>query len=201
MPYWHRYLKADGNWVPSVGGNGPPGEELADLRSGLGQPTGSVMALWPYYATETDGELTPELHAEHGAVTLYGLHQQGQKSPMHRKHVNPGQALRRLRDSEKFLETALDRRVQAAATTTSVPALLYRLRGLVTQLRGQAIPLDYDLLMHDLIMWADPESRKWVRSRWGLNYYARGGKGSTDNREGATVGEAAQDASAVPPGN
>ncbi|RSO50658.1 type I-E CRISPR-associated protein Cse2/CasB [Streptomyces sp. WAC 06725] len=201
LPYWHRYLQADGNWVPSVRDNGPPGEELADLRSGLGQPAGSVMALWPYYATRTDGDLTPELHAEHGAVTLYGLHQQGQRRPMHRRHVNLGQALRRLRDSGKFLDSALDRRVEAAATTTSVPALLYRLRGLITQLRGQAIPLDYDQLMRDLSMWEKAEPRKWVRSRWGLNYYARGSQESTGNRDAAAATEADRSASTVPPGN
>ncbi|WP_229925937.1 type I-E CRISPR-associated protein Cse2/CasB [Streptomyces longispororuber] len=201
VPYWRRYLRADGTWVPSMADAGPPGEELADLRSGLGQPVGSVMALWPYYATETDGALTPELEAEHGAVTLYGLHQQGQRRPMHRRHVGLGQALRRLRDSEKFLEKALDRRVEAAATTTSVPALLYRLRGLVTQLRGQSVPLDYDLLMRDLLMWMEPEPRKWVRSRWGLGYYARGGQGGTGSRDAAAAARVSQDASDVPPGN
>lgn len=180
VPYWRRHLRADGTWKPLVGKNGPPGEELADLRSGLGQPAGSVIALWPYYATETDGELTPELVAEHGALTLYGLHQQSQKRPMHKKGVNPGAALRRLRDSEKFLDSALDRRVEAAATTTSVPALLYRLRGLVTQLRGQAIPLDYDQLVRDLRQWPQAERRQLVRRRWALAYYTRGEQNGAD---------------------
>ncbi|MFH8491944.1 type I-E CRISPR-associated protein Cse2/CasB [Streptomyces longisporoflavus] len=181
--YWHRYLRADGTWVLQVDNNGPPGEELADLRAGLGQPTGSVMALWPYYATETDGQFTPELEAEHGALTLYGLHQQSQKRPMHQQHLALGQALRRLRDSEKFLDSALDRRVEAAATTTSVPALLYRLRGLIPQLRSQAIPLDYDQLMRDLRQWSHPEPRQWVRRRWGLAYYAHGTPGAADREE------------------
>ncbi|MFI8927419.1 type I-E CRISPR-associated protein Cse2/CasB [Streptomyces sp. NPDC053474] len=200
VPYWRRYLRTDGTWIPSVEGSGPPGEELADLRSGLGQPAGSVMALWPYYATETDGELTPELLAEHGAVTLYGLHQQGQNRPMHQKHVNLGRALRRLRDSEKFLDSALDRRVEAAATTTSVPALLYRLRGLITQLRGQGIPLDYDQLMRDLRQWSHPERRQWVRRRWGLAYYARGGQGSADSNDATAADSTAGGTTEVPPG-
>lgn len=182
IPYWRRHLGPDGTWKPLVAKNGPPGEDLAALRSGLGQPAGSVIALWPYYATETDGELTPELVAEHGALALYGLHQQGQKRPMHKKDVNLGAALRRLRDSEKYLDSALDRRVEAAATATSVPALLYRLRGLVTQLRGQAIPLDYDQLVRDLRQWSQAERRQWVRRRWGLAYYARGDQnGSGEN--------------------
>ncbi|WP_254878475.1 type I-E CRISPR-associated protein Cse2/CasB [Streptomyces sp. NA04227] len=182
--YWHRYLRADGTWIRPVESNGPPGEELAALRSGLGHPAGSVMALWPYYATETDGELTSELIAEHGALTLYGLHQQGQRRPMHRRDMNLGAALRRLRDSEKFLDSALDRRVEAAATTTSVDALLYRLRGLVTQLRGQGVPLDYDQLVRDLRQWPYAERRQWVRRRWGLAYYARGGQDGQGNQGG-----------------
>jgi CRISPR system Cascade subunit CasB len=180
--YWHRHIKADGNWRPYAL-NGPPGEELADLRAGLGREAGTVPEMWPYYTVPTDGRRTRELDAEHAALALYGLHQQSQNRPMHHQNRGVGRALRILRVRDRFSESALDRRLAAAVNANSVPAVLYRLRGLVTQLRQEAIPLDYDQLVVDLTRWHHPDSRQWVRRRWGLDYYAR------PSRENAVEGE------------
>ncbi|MER6911338.1 type I-E CRISPR-associated protein Cse2/CasB [Streptomyces sp. NPDC000594] len=160
--YWHRYPVRD---------NPPPGEDLAALRAGLGRAAGTVPSLWQHYTSPSDGEVTSELEAEHGALSLYGLHQQGQSRPMHRTGTGVGAALRALRGSGKFSHDALDRRVAAAVNATTVPVLLYRLRGLIPQLRAQSIPLDYDQLTRDLRSWSYPESRQRVRRSWGLAYY------------------------------
>ncbi|MEK8171849.1 type I-E CRISPR-associated protein Cse2/CasB [Streptomyces sp. M19] len=66
----------NGAWPRGVP-DGPPGEDLAALRAGLGKPAGTVPQLWPYYTVPTDGVRTDALEAEHGALSLYGLHQQG----------------------------------------------------------------------------------------------------------------------------
>ncbi|EDY51267.1 conserved hypothetical protein [Streptomyces clavuligerus] len=168
--YWHRHVGADGAWRKEHTG-GPPGEDLAALRAGLGKPAGTVPSLWQHYTSRTDGRPTPELEAEHGALSLYGLHQQSRRRPMHRPGVGLGEALRRLRQSGGVSADALDRRTAAAVNATSVPALLYRLRGLIPQLRSAAIPLDYDQLLRDLRNWAHPESRQRVRRTWGLAYH------------------------------
>ncbi|WP_308283796.1 type I-E CRISPR-associated protein Cse2/CasB [Streptomyces buecherae] len=169
--YWHRYLDArKGSWY-GFAPTGPPGEELADLRAGLGQDAGTVPAMWPYYTSPTDGEVTHALEAEHGALALYGLHQQSQQRPMHKPQVGLGSALRSLRVADRFSPEALDRRVAAAVNATSVRALLYRLRGLVPQLRAEGIGLDYDRLMRDLERWTHPEQRQRVRRTWGLAYH------------------------------
>ncbi|MFE6775669.1 type I-E CRISPR-associated protein Cse2/CasB [Streptomyces sp. NPDC057702] len=169
--YWSRYLDARGRWQGHAL-SGPPGEELADLRAGLGRPAGTVPAMWPYYTSPTDGEVTLELDAEHGALALYGLHQQSQQRPMHRADINLGTALRSLRVADRFSPEALDRRVAAAVNATSVKALLHRLRGLIPQLRAEAIALDYDWLTLDLARWTRPEQRQRVRRNWGLSYHA-----------------------------
>jgi CRISPR system Cascade subunit CasB len=158
------------NGAPMV----PPGQDLAAMRSGLGQTAGTVPALWPYYVTPTDGRRTAGLDAEHAALALFGLHQQSQRTPMHKKDVGLGDALRALRTSDRFSEEALDRRVAALVNATSVPALLYRLRGLITQLRAIGQPLDYSRLMQDINRWRHPEARQRVRRAWGLAYYAWG---------------------------
>ncbi|WP_405643924.1 type I-E CRISPR-associated protein Cse2/CasB [Streptomyces uncialis] len=186
VPYWRRHLRADGTWLPGAEG-GPPGEDLAALRAGLGRAAFTVPAMWSYYVSTCDGRVTPELEAEHAALALYGLHQQSRREPMHTPRVNLGQALGDLRRRENgkaqnpertvtgretTRDTALDRRVAAAVEATSLPPLLYRLRNLVPSLRAEAIALDYDLLMKDLSCWRYPERRQRVRRRWGLGYYA-----------------------------
>lgn len=170
--YWGRHREGDG-WNGDMPG-GPPGEELAALRAGLGRAAASVPAMWPYYTTPTDGRVTRMLEAEHGALALYGLHQQSQSVPMHRRNAPLGRALHELRLRDRFSSDALDRRVAATVESESLPALLYRLRMLVPNLRAAALPLDYDQLLHDLYDWQKTDSRQQVRRRWGLQYYVWG---------------------------
>ncbi|MET9292825.1 type I-E CRISPR-associated protein Cse2/CasB [Streptomyces sp. NPDC003077] len=193
--YWAGRAGADGRWkvIPGLGPMEPPGEDLAALRSGLGLGAYEAPALWPFYTSPADGKVTPELEAEHVALSLYGLHQQSQRQPMHQQGISLGAALRVLRHSGRFREEAVDRRVAAAVNATSVPALAYRLRGLITQLRGIQQPLDYDRLLSDIKGWHHAESRRRVRRAWGLAYDAPSphrphGEDGNDGTSGAEDG-------------
>ncbi|MGY4100753.1 type I-E CRISPR-associated protein Cse2/CasB [Nocardia sp. R16R-3T] len=172
--YWKRHLDKDGDW--KVKDASPPGAELAALRAGLGRPALTVPKMWPFYTVEPDPELerfgaaSPGQEAEHAALAFYGLHQQSQQTPMHRHGVGLGSALLVLRRHDRRSADAVDRRVSALVTSTSVPALLGRLRGLVTQLRDIHQPLDYDRLMGDLEAWPWPEGRQRVRKTWAQGY-------------------------------
>jgi CRISPR system Cascade subunit CasB len=181
--YWNRFVDQDGGWRkdPRTGAAmRPPGEDLAALRSGLGRAAVSVPQMWPFYTCQVDDRLarrdqvSDEQAAEHAALALFGLHQQAQDIPMHRPDVTLGKALRAMRYSGKFSEEAVDARVSATVAATSVPALLMRLRGLVTQLRVVKQPLDYDRLMADIRRWHRLEARQLVRRGWGLGYHAWG---------------------------
>lgn len=180
-PYWETRVGPDHTWRYDPRTDRtlkPPGEDLAALRSGLGRPVMDSPKLWPFYNSEVDDalalrdEVSDEQKAEHAALALYGLHQQSQPDPMHRQGVKLGTALLRLRQSGKFSEEALDRRVAVMAEATSVTALLVHLRGLVTQLRSIRQPLDYTHLMSDIRRWHDPEQRAQVRLKWALGYQA-----------------------------
>ncbi|MHC0429818.1 type I-E CRISPR-associated protein Cse2/CasB [Streptomyces sp. O3] len=173
--FWQQLVNDKGQWRTdpvSHAQRKPAGEDLAVFRAGLDRRAGEVLPLFRYYATPTDGKSTVELEAEHAALALYGLHQQSTSHPMHKPGVSLGTALLGLRRSGRFSEEAVDRRVEAAANTTSVDALRYRLRGLVTQLRVVGQPLDYSRLVRDINRWHRPSSRQIVRRRWGLDYYA-----------------------------
>ncbi|GAA4961998.1 hypothetical protein GCM10023205_27070 [Yinghuangia aomiensis] len=182
MRYWNRFTAPDGTWRknPVTGLAGPPpGEDLAALRRGLSVPPGTSLPIWRLCSAPVDDRLarrdqvTPEQRAEHAALALYGLHQQSQRTPMHKRGVSAGAALRTMRSTGAYSGDAVDRRVNAAVTATSTRVFVARLRGLVTQLRGQGLPLDYDLLVRDLMAYERPAGRAAVRERWAVAYYSR----------------------------
>lgn len=176
---WHRYIAADGTWR-RMNGNAtarPPEKDLAVLRRGLGHPAGTVLEMFPFYTCPIDdgaarqGKFSTEQEAEHIALALYGLHQQGQDSPMHQDGCGLGRAVLGLRGQRHTSDQAVDARFQQAFSASSTPALHLRLRGLVTQLKGIQQPLDYDQLIRDIHHWDRPAARSRVRRRWGLDYY------------------------------
>jgi CRISPR system Cascade subunit CasB len=173
--FWDRHTDGNGHWK---GTDRPAGEDLAALRRGLGREAGEVPQMWPFYRELNEkGSLTQELSAEHVALTLFAVHQQGKERPVHRAGIGLGTALLALRHSGKYSPEAIDRRFAAAATATSLAELTGHLRGLITQLRtdsasGQQHSLDYTQLMRDLRDWQRPNHLGRVRRRWGSQYFA-----------------------------
>lgn len=173
--YWERHTDGDGRWR---GKDRPSGEELAALRRGLGREPGEAPQMWPFYRSLNEqGRLTCKLAAEHLALTLFAVHQQGKERPVHRAGVGLGTAMRDLRHSGKYSPEAIDRRFSAAATATSLTELAGHLRGLITQLRaagrnGGEHALDYTRLTWDLRDWQTPVRAAAVRRRWGSQYFA-----------------------------
>ncbi|MCD0452842.1 type I-E CRISPR-associated protein Cse2/CasB [Actinocorallia sp. API 0066] len=176
--YWNR-IDAEGEWSKTGLFSGPPpGEDLAAMRAGLGRGFGEVPRLWPLYRSPVDDEqakhgwVSVDQQAEHAALSLYGLHQQSKQRSMHRPGVRPGIALLRLRQHGKFSEDAVDRKVNAAATTTSPEALLISLRGLVDLLRTIDQPMDYDALRRLVRDWHHEDSRRRARRQLAVDYQA-----------------------------
>lgn len=165
-PFWWRYNPA----------NPSDAAVLAVLRSGAGRQPGDVPAMWPYYSELTaEGDRTGKLNAEHLALTVFGIHQQGQRRPVHDrdapKRPTFANTLGRLRASGRFSEEALDQRFAQAANAPDLDALGYHLRGLVTMLKK--LPesgFDYDRLCRDLYRWQRPEKAPRVRLDWGIEY-------------------------------
>jgi len=134
--------------------------------------------MWRFYTTlRADGGLTPHLHAEHAALTLFAVHQQSLPRSAHATGTGLGAAVKELRDSGKFSPDAVDRRFATAATATSLSEASYHLRGLVRQLRQIRQPLDYTVLFWELVGWQGPAHVGQVRRRWAAQYFR--------NRDGA----------------
>jgi CRISPR system Cascade subunit CasB len=153
---------------------------LAQLRRGAGKLPQDVPELWGVTGTErlfTDRDLS-EREAERAeaalflAVTLYALHQQSRPGQgMHRAGVELGEAVRRLMPAGVIEETIRRRFVRVGGATTR-EALAYRLREIISLLRGESIPLDYARLASQLYQAQLPEGMRQVRQRWGRSFHA-----------------------------
>lgn len=160
-------------WNRSFPTSGPPGEDLAALRRGFAAEPGSVPEMWRFYTRLDDaGHGGIWLTAEHYALSLFGVHQQSQRSPMHRSGTRLGEALRDLRNSGRYSEEALDRRVTQCATADTLNEMARHLRSLVSMLKALPSPgLDYNQLVQMFVAWQRPGSRPKARRQLGADYF------------------------------
>lgn len=167
--FWNR-------WMLNPGPDQPGPQHLAGLRRGLEREPGSAPEMWRWYTQlSATGTASPRLKAEHAALGLFGIHQQGQSRSMNWKDVSLGTALHGVRRSGRFSEQALDRRVAQAATATDLAELVHHLKPLITMMRGLPSPqgLDYDRLERDFRSWQWPEQQPKIRRRLGGAYFAQ----------------------------
>ncbi|PPH25478.1 type I-E CRISPR-associated protein Cse2/CasB [Rathayibacter toxicus] len=183
----HRVEKLQWSYLSPHGGHGRSTTvaSLARLRRAVASAPGADPFVWaetleglPIEYQGSDGEATPAEHAAHAAITLYAVHQQSKAIGMHQRDVSLGRAVARLahrnpatdaHDSDK--QSPVLRRFLALGTATSFHETLHHARGLITQLRGASIPLDYGLLAYHLARLQRPSYADGVRLDWGRDYY------------------------------
>ncbi|MER5769272.1 type I-E CRISPR-associated protein Cse2/CasB [Streptomyces sp. NPDC001985] len=162
-------------WETFTPGDSYAARNVAALRTGVDREPGALpMALHRVRGTEAEeaaGTVSAAFAAEHVALTLFGVHQQGQTRTVHQSGVGLGTACRALRGCGQVSPIAVDRRMDALAGALDQGELAHHLRPLVQQLRGAAVRLDYTRLFFDLLAWqqAEPEHERRVRA-WGLQY-------------------------------
>jgi CRISPR system Cascade subunit CasB len=150
--------------------------ELARLRRGAGKRVEETPDLWsvtlagvPLPEHPGDAPTLTE-QAAHTALTLYAVHQQSQRHGMHRPGQGLGAAVRALSQRGPSAQ-AVRRRFEALGTAATFTEIVHHARGLITQLRGLAIPLDYGVLADQLIGLQRPGRADLVRLAWGRDFY------------------------------
>lgn len=154
----------------------------ARLRRALTRPTGSVPEVWEITLGGLPENLighgdvpSPAEQAAHTALCLFAVHQQSRSERMHQSGWGLGRSLRVLHQrtggADDLASGPLIRRFNALSTADSPDEMLWHLRGLITQLRAQGIPLDYGRLVRDLYSYPVPKYRDTVRLRWGRDFY------------------------------
>lgn len=150
---------------------------LARLRRAVGSSPGADPEIWadtlngmPHRYVGGDQRITAAEQSVHATLCLYAVHQQGRGEPMHVRDVSFGRAASRLA-LRTGNDDAVTRRFQALATAIDLPETLHHARGLITQFRGEGIPLDYARFAVDLTRLQHPASADRVRLTWGRDYY------------------------------
>lgn len=114
-------------------------------------------------------------YAAAASLALFAVHQQSRRdADMYvagREH-SLGRAVGQL--ARKTGAPGVERRFRALTRAADVTAALQHLRGLITQLRGERIPLDYGSLAVDLYRYQRPASIHGVRMRWTRDFHRPG---------------------------
>lgn len=151
---------------------------LARLRRAVTAAPGADSAVWEETFEGLPGGLigrndTPSRHevAAHAAITLFAVHQQSKRDPMHTTGIGFGQAVQRLAAAGRNGDSAVLRRFQALSTATDFAETTYHARSLITQFRTANVQLDYGRFAEDLADLQLPSRADGVRLRWGREYY------------------------------
>ncbi|MFJ6668981.1 type I-E CRISPR-associated protein Cse2/CasB [Streptomyces sp. NPDC091383] len=161
---------------------------LRALREGVDQEAGTVPSMRSIHRVPLRGddfERLPDRYiAEHHTLTLFGLHQHAASEPVHRPGAGLGTACLLLRRSGAMTESAVERRLIAAATAQDLHELVQHLQRLVPLLRQAGIGLDYTRLFRELARWDEPDRNRVLRS-WGLQYTDPGTPAESDEEHAA----------------
>jgi CRISPR system Cascade subunit CasB len=142
---------------------------LAALRRGLGRAPGEAAEMIPFLARMLPPHLPPEIETEapyYLVASLFALHPTP-KGGEKQEGENLGRSLKRL--PEHLRSESLEKRFQALLSSRP-EQLPDRLRQVISLLRSQKIPVDYQILLSDLLSWTRegrPVQRRWARSFWG----------------------------------
>nr|WP_257042430.1 type I-E CRISPR-associated protein Cse2/CasB [Streptomyces sp. TLI_55] len=165
------------------------------MREGVGQEAGtaaSMRTLHRVFLPDEGADLLDDAYvAEHYALTLFGLHQHAASELVHQSGIGLGTACLRLRQSEALTQSAVERRLTAAATAQDLHELAQHLQRLVPLLARAGVGLDYTRLFWELARWDGPERNRTLRA-WGLQYTDPGiplpRSGEDEDEHGAGTG-------------
>jgi len=169
---------------------------LAHLRANVGKEPGSDPAVWWLTVDGVPGvprgdEPTREERAVHATLTLFAVHQQARSEGMHRPGVGLGHAVARLERAGDGVDderpSPVRRRFDAVVTATDVAEATHHLRGLIAQMRGAGVGLDYGGLADDLVDFQAPERQDDVRRRWARQFYHQDTEDRVDGIEAAVA--------------
>jgi len=136
---------------------------LAALRRGLGQPPGSVPAMYAYIVPWLPKEVPPWTEAAYYLIAaLFAYH------PAEGGTGNVGQHFAQVRAREGD-DSALERRFMAllAAHPEDLPTYL---RQAISFLKSKDVPINWQALFYDVQRWGHPDryiQKRWARAFWG----------------------------------
>jgi CRISPR system Cascade subunit CasB len=168
---------------------------LSRLRRASGAPPGESADIWEVTIGALPDELTgtnrerAEL-AVHTALTLFGIHQQGEIESVSEAGIGFGKAVRSVVAPDLSNEAGIRRRFNALATASEFTELLNHARGLIRLIRStKGSGFDYPQFAKELYNYQlSPEQSNRVRMSWGRDFYAYN-KDSSDENKNAEEGD------------
>jgi CRISPR system Cascade subunit CasB len=165
---------------------------LAKLRRAAGTLPAERKDVWEVTIGALPHELTGEAReravlAVHTALTLFGIHQQGNRRSVNKTGVGFGKAVKRIIEPSRSNEAGVRRRFNALVTASEFTELSRHARNLVQLMHAKGVEFDYPRFAEELYLYQlDPDRRERVRMDWGRDFYASSGSeqnADTDTEE------------------
>ena len=134
---------------------------LAALRRGLGQPPGYVPEMLPYMARHVSGMPEWQERLAYIVAPLFAVH------PSNTGEGNMGDHMAALRGAN---DEALERRF-AVLLAAHPEELDVHLRHVISMLKQNNIPVNWEQLMRDIGDWGHPDRQARVRRRWANSFW------------------------------
>lgn len=115
-----------------------------------------------------DESASPPERAAYNALTLFAIHMQSAKTPVHVPTVSFATACGHLHALST--SKSIKPRVDAMLFANSEKARVVHIRSLVALLRDRELGFDYGLLARDLCGLGNPKTRPGVQLRWGRDF-------------------------------
>jgi CRISPR type I-E-associated protein CasB/Cse2 len=182
---------------------------VAARKANMTEP-GAEPDLWPLYRTEESQQSAtaekirwsgPPFTAEHLTIGLWGIHQQGETSPVHNPKRSLGAACRGLFDhtfngdakihspTDTFGEDRVTKRLAALCRAETQQMAARQMASLIRLVKstGAELSLDYAQVFKALQSWSNTEIRGSYLRRWSADYYGPV-RTETKKPESATTG-------------
>ncbi|CAL8895914.1 type I-E CRISPR-associated protein Cse2/CasB [Kocuria varians] len=167
----------------------PARATLARLRQAVDEQPGADPEVWQIVLSVLPKQFigfrdqpTKGEWAAHLALTLYGVHQQGNQSPMHVSGISFGTAMGKLMRERPSAKSRYD----ALLTASHFAGRRNYLRTLTGLLSTDGIPVDHGRLAVDLFRLQSAEHKDTVVRVWGRDFYRAFSRRSTDSTDKAT---------------
>ena len=142
---------------------------LAAIRRGLGQPPGTVPAMFPYVVNKLpqhaySGSWTEKVY--YLIASLYALH------PESTTEGNLGDHFWRTLQHDAEKDKAIERRFTALLTAHSEDMPIY-LRQAISFLKSKEVAINWHQLMGHILQWDKPEQATEVQKWWAAQFWRR----------------------------
>lgn len=160
--------------------------QLAFLRKGIGHIPGELPEIYGLFLQDMpedfwndNGTITKEEWSCYIALTLYALHQQGNKISLHNMHTDErisiarGMKILAVAMGDSNAEERMQKKLQALISSKDMREFSYHCKNIIQLLKSKNITINYVDFAKDIYDFQYQESKNRISLKWGQDFYRK----------------------------